>query len=107
MKFNLASPQEIATELARRIRVARVARRLTQPELAERVGVSVGTIRNLERTGDCAFSTIIRVAQALRLERGLEELFKPGVESIDELIQANRGNDRVRRRPGGQGQGWR
>ncbi len=101
MKFSLASPQEIETELARRIRVARVARRMTQPELAERAGVSVGTIRNLERTGDCAFSTVIKVAQALRMERGLEELFKMEVHSIDELMQVNRANDKVRRRSGG------
>ena len=99
MKFSLASPREIQIELARRIRVVRVARNLTQPELAQRVGVSVGTIRNLERTGDCAFSTIIKVAQALRLERGLEDLFKQGVQSIDELIQMNRANDMVRRHP--------
>ncbi|CAD7384581.1 helix-turn-helix transcriptional regulator [Xanthomonas arboricola] len=100
MKFSLASPQEIGNELAQRIRLARVARRMTQPELAERAGVSVGTIRNLERTGDCAFSTIIKIAQVLRLERGFEDLFKMGVQSIDELIQMNRASDIVRRHSG-------
>ncbi len=93
MKFNLASPQEIQAELAQRIRLARKLRRMTQPELAERAGVSVGTIRNLERTGDCAFSTIIRVAQALRLEQGLDGLFKVGVQSIDELIRMDRASE--------------
>lgn len=98
MNFSLATPQEIETEVAQRIRLVRVARRMTQRELAESVGVSVGTIRNVERTGDCAFSTIIKVAQALRLERGLEDMFKMGVQSIDELIQMNRASDLVRRR---------
>ncbi|MEG2804742.1 helix-turn-helix transcriptional regulator [Stenotrophomonas sp.] len=98
MKFSLASPKEIATELAERIRLARIARRMTQPELAERVGVSVGTIRNLERTGDCAFSTIIKVAQALTLEDGLENLFAPGVTSIDALLDMNRAKRTVRKR---------
>jgi transcriptional regulator with XRE-family HTH domain len=98
MKFSLASPKEIESEFAERIRIARVARRMTQPELAERVGVSVGTIRNLERSGDCAFSTVIKVAQALRLERGLEDLFKIGIKSIDELIDINRAKN-IGRKP--------
>lgn len=98
MQFSLATPKEIETELAERIRLARIARRLTQAELAERVGVSLGTIRNLERSRGCAFSTIIKVAQALHLEQGLEDLFKMGVSSIDQLIEMNRAKDTVRRR---------
>lgn len=98
MKFSLSTPSEIEAEFAQRIKVARISRRMTQPELAERVGVSVGTIRNLERTGDCAFSTIIKVAQALRLERGLEDLFKVGVQSIDELISLDRAKTAMRKR---------
>lgn len=98
MQFSIATPKEIEAEFAERIRLARIARRMTQAELAERVGVSTGTIRNLERSGDCAFSTIIKIALALHLERGLEDLFKIGVNSIDELIEMHRAKDIVRRR---------
>jgi len=96
--FSLATPKEIEAEFARRIRLARISRNMTQPDLAERVGVSVGTIRNLERSGDCAFSTIIKVALALRLERGLDDLFKIGVQSIEELIDMDRAKNSVRNR---------
>lgn len=98
MDFSLATPKEIEAEFAQRIRLARVSRNMTQPDLAERVGVSVGTIRNLERSGDCAFSTIIKVALALRLERGLDDLFKVGAQSIEELIDIDRAKRSVRKR---------
>lgn len=87
MNFSVATPAEIEREFAERIRVAGCMRRMTQRDLAERVGVSVGTIRNLERTGDCAFSTVIKVAQALHLERGLEGLFEVRVASINDMIE--------------------
>ena len=98
MDFSLATPKEIEAEFAQRIRLARVSRNMTQRDLAERVGVSVGTIRNLERSGDCAFSTIIKVALALRLEQGLDDLFKVGVQSIEELIDMERAKRSVRKR---------
>lgn len=98
MDFSLATPKEIEAEFAQRIRLARVSRNMTQRDLAERVGVSVGTIRNLERSGDCAFSTIIKVALALRLEQGLDDLFKVGVQSIEELIDMDRAKRSVRKR---------
>lgn len=101
LNFSLASPKEIEAEFADRIRQARISRHLTQPELAERVGVSVGTIRNLERSGDCAFSTIIKVALALRLEQGLQDLFTINITSIDDLIDVDRAKRRVRRRTSG------
>ncbi len=101
LNFSLASPKEIEAEFADRIRRARISRHLTQPELAERVGVSVGTIRNLERSGDCAFSTIIKVALALRLEQGLQDLFTINITSIDDLIDVDRAKRRVRRRTRG------
>lgn len=100
IKFSLASPKEIEAEMAQRIRLARIGRNMTQADLATRVGVSVGTIRNLERTGDCAFSTIIKIAQALRLEAGLESLFKMDIQSIDDLIELDRARSTVRKRAG-------
>lgn len=98
MNFSFATPAEIEREFAERIRVARCMRRMTQRDLAERVGVSVGTIRNLERTGDCAFSTVIKVAQALHLERGLEGLFEVRVASINDMIEQDRRTRSARKR---------
>ena len=98
LDFIFSSADEIGKELARRLKIARLALGLTQPELASRAGVSVGTIRNLERDGDCAFGTVIRIAQVLRLENGFDALFKPGIQSISELAQLERARLKVRQR---------
>lgn len=98
MTFIFSSPDQIGRELAHRLKTARLASGLTQPELATRVGVSVGTIRNLERDGDCAFSTVIKIAQVLRLDKGFETLFTSGVQSIAELAQLEQESLKVRQR---------
>jgi transcriptional regulator with XRE-family HTH domain len=98
MSLSLSTPAEIAQTLARRLRVARLAQGVSQAELALRAGVSVGTIRNLERDGDCTFVTVIKVAQCLRLEAGFEDLFAPGVQSIAELARLEAATAQVRQR---------
>lgn len=98
MDFSLATPKEIGAEFAMRIRLARLSKNLTQAELAGRVGVSVGTIRNLERSGDCAFSTVILVALALKVERSLDGFFKVGFHSIEEMIAVDRAKTQILRR---------
>jgi transcriptional regulator with XRE-family HTH domain len=98
MPFHFTTAHEIAQTLAQRLKVARLAQGLTQAELATRAGVSVGTIRNLERDGDCAFATVIKVAQSLRLEDGFEALFAPGVQSIAELARLEDAKSKVRQR---------
>lgn len=98
MSLSLSTPAEIAQTLARRLRVARLAQGVSQAELALRAGVSVGTIRNLERDGDCTFVTVIKVAQCLRLEGGFEALFAPGVQSIAELTRLEDAKSKLRQR---------
>jgi transcriptional regulator with XRE-family HTH domain len=98
MHFSFATATEIAQTLAQRLKVARLTLGLKQSELALRAGVSVGTIRNLERDGDCAFVTVIKVAQCLRLERGFDDLFAPGVQSIAELARLEEATSKLRQR---------
>ena len=48
----LMVPQDIMNECAERSRRLRIQQNITQQELAERVGVAVGTIKRFEKTGD-------------------------------------------------------
>ncbi len=98
MDFSFATANDISRELAARLKIARLSKGLTQPELATRAGVSLSTIRNLERSGDSSLATVIKVAQALRLEDGFDALFKSGIQSIAELTQLERATLKVRQR---------
>lgn len=61
--------------LGERLRAARLRRKLTQAMVAERVGVTLPTIRKLE-SGDpsSSLSTVIRVLQVLGLAQDVDAL---------------------------------
>ena len=56
---------EILKEIGRRIKETRVAIPMTQVELSEQTGLSVGTISAMENGKDCAFSSFLDVLRAL------------------------------------------
>ena len=61
--------------LGERLRAARLRRKLTQAMVAERVGVTLPTIRKLE-SGDptSSLATVIRVLQVLGLAQDIDKL---------------------------------
>jgi len=75
-------------ELGKRLRMQRVAQRLTQQELAVRAGVSAGTVKNLERKGQSSMESAIRIAMALSLTDELRPLFKLRVRSAAQMQRA-------------------
>ena len=61
--------------LGERLRAARLRRKLTQAMLAERVGVTLPTIRKLEAGHpSSSLATVIRVLQALGLAQDIDAL---------------------------------
>ncbi|HEY9281555.1 MAG TPA: helix-turn-helix transcriptional regulator [Eoetvoesiella sp.] len=98
MDFSFATANEISKELGARLKIARLAKGLSQAELATRAGISLSTVKKLEKTGDCVLATLIKVAQALRIEGSFAELFKPGIQSIAELAQIEQATLKVRKR---------
>lgn len=60
-------------ELGARLRLARIRRRITASEMAERVGISRTTLHNLERGElSVAVGTLVRTLGVLGLERDLD-----------------------------------
>lgn len=86
--FGLSTVDEIAQELGRRLKTARLAQGLQQGELASRAGVSRATVTALENHGRSTLNSLIRVVQALGLEQDLQPLFEFKVESIAQMEHA-------------------
>ena len=73
-------------ELVKREKVARKAKKLTQKQLAERTGVSYGSIRRFEQTGEISLLSLVKIANALDCLEDFNELFKkPPVTNIRDL----------------------
>ena len=79
-----------ARELGLRYRDARRARKMKQEELAEAVGVSLGTIQNLELgKRETHRATLIKIGQVLDLPGDEDEaraLWEPDVQAILNMI---------------------
>lgn len=74
--------------LGERIRALRLARNLSQQELANMGGASLSTVRRLEATGQGSLQLVVQVAQALHAAQGLQTLFALPARSIAEAEAA-------------------
>lgn len=86
--FEEVTPQEINKKIAERIRLIRKRRKLSQERLSEKSGVSLGSVKRFERTGEISLFSLTKIAIALDLEQGLKDLFKDvpllSLEEIDD-----------------------
>ena len=84
--------EEMDAAIAKRIRGIRKRRRLTQQDLSERSGVSLGTLKRFETTGQISLLSLTKLAIALGCENEIRSLFDNVVyESIEEVIDESKG----------------
>ncbi len=88
MAFTLSLTTEILQALGARLRAQRLAQALSQRDLAQMAGLSLGALRKLEHDGRCSLETLVRVVQALGLVDELAGLFLLKRESIAQMEQA-------------------
>jgi transcriptional regulator with XRE-family HTH domain len=87
MTFAMSPPEDIAAELAARLKSRRLAQNLTLEGLARRSGVPLGTLKKFERTGQIALVSFIRLVVVLKDEAALEKLLlEQRFESLDEVL---------------------
>ncbi|RJT51930.1 transcriptional regulator [Rahnella variigena] len=87
MDLSLSRPDEIVKMLCDRLRNERLSQQMTQADVAARAGVGVNTVSNLESGKNVGFENVIRVAMVLGRLSELEELFKPKVDSLDDILR--------------------
>ena len=87
-EFNfLKSPADINMEIARRMQKKRKANKLTQKQLAQKSGVSLGSIKRFERLGEISLSSLVKIAFVLDCEDDFDTLFaRKEYRSIQEVI---------------------
>lgn len=79
---------EIDKDLAGRIAKLRKRKKLSQSALAEKSGVSFGSLKRFEQTGDISLQSLTKLAIALGIEDELDQLFsKVPFASIDEVLR--------------------
>ncbi len=88
LSFTFKTPEEVALQVARRVRERRLELNLTQEAVALRSGVKLPTYRRFERSGVVSFKALLHIAFALNMLEGFDELFtKRQYGTLDELIE--------------------
>jgi len=85
--LNQKTPKEINVLIASRIRTIRKRRKLSQVKLSEKSGVSLGSVKRFETSGEISLISLTKLAMALDIESCIEALFEEvPFESIQEVI---------------------
>ena len=86
--FNQKTPNEIAKNLADKIKEHRKKLKISQEVLAQKSGVSLGSIKRFETKYEISLQSFIKIAIALDLDNDFENLFtQKTYTSIDEIIK--------------------
>lgn len=85
--FNQKTPTEIIKNLVLKIQDRRKKLKISQVELAQKSGVSLGSIKRFESKYEISLLSLVKIAIALDLDKDFDNLFnQKNYTSIDEVI---------------------
>ena len=86
----MMTPKELGMEIAANLKKLRKQRKLSQKALAEKAGLSYGSMKRFEQTGEISLESLLKIAIVLGETAPFEGLFKPTeIKSIQEIIDGN------------------
>ena len=86
---------DIGLEVAGRVRRRRKELRLTQAQLAAKSGMSLGSYKRFEQTGQIAFASLANIGIALGCEDDFDALFaRRQYASMEEVLRAQEASRR-------------
>jgi len=80
----------IAAELGKRIKATRLRKNFIQTEVAQRAGISVFTVSQMENGKNTSLASLIAVMRVLKLLEKFENLIPEQMLSPVELLQSNK-----------------
>lgn len=85
------TPEEMDQALAARVRKIRKRRKISQEELSKRSGVSHGSVKRFEATGQISLLSLTKIAIALDCAGEIRGLFtQVPYQTIEEVIRENK-----------------
>lgn len=85
--FQQKMPKEIDRLIADRIRAIRRRRKISQKKLSEKSGVSLGSVKRFESSGEISLCSLTKIAIALEISDEIENLFSEvPFLSIEEIL---------------------
>lgn len=91
---------DVMRDLAIRARQLRLEANITQAALAEQIGVSTGTLKNFEKTGEIQLRALLELAEYLGRLNEFDKLFLPSDKPAS-LFDYKEKSQRQRARRGG------
>ena len=93
--FELISPFDVMLLVAQKAKTLRLEQNITQQELADKVGIAIGTVKRFEKCGEIQFNHLLRIALVLGRLDEFSDIFAP-VDVPHSLYELK--NDKPRQR---------
>lgn len=80
--------RELQKEIAQKVKLRRKEHKLTQTELSVKAGVSLGSLKRFETTGEISLLSLVKIAIVLDCTKEFHDLFvKRHYQSIQDVIK--------------------
>ena len=87
MSFNMVTPNDVAKQIAARVKARRLELNLTQEGIATRAGLKFATYRRFEQTGEISLKGLLQIGFALNALSEFDALFaQKQYQSLDDLL---------------------
>lgn len=91
ISIELITPNEMQKIIAQKARAMRLELNLSQLTLSKKSGVSYGSLKKFEQTGQISLESLLKIALVLESMEGFKRMFDPFIYSkklsLDDLIK--------------------
>ena len=87
ISFNISTPDDVAKQIATRVKARRLELNLTQEGIAARAGLKFATYRRFEQTGEISLKGLLQIGLALNALSEFDALFaQKQYQSLDDVL---------------------